>query len=269
MAYGQWPGEQSWRPGQYPGGNGQRGPGADRPPDRRYAQPGDPQNLERFAGQRDDQWQGGDGRWQPPEWRYGQRKDETRQWYDQGYGQQGAPPYRQQSPYQQQSHAGPVRPSQRGQSWPARHKVLTGALSSAALLIIVIAAVNAGKPPSSPGNGTTADLTTSASATPTASAAAPASAAVTTSAASAPAASAPSEDASQPAVTAPVPTAPAAVVVPPTAAAPASCTPLTNGGKCYEPGEYCRDDDHGASGVAGDGEAITCEDNDGWRWEPA
>ena len=29
----------------------------------------------------------------------------------------------------------------------------------------------------------------------------------------------------------------------------------------------CRDDDHGASGVAGDGEAITCEDNDGWRWE--
>jgi hypothetical protein len=23
------------------------------------------------------------------------------------------------------------------------------------------------------------------------------------------------------------------------------------------------------SGVAGDGEAITCEDNDGWRWEPS
>jgi hypothetical protein len=39
--------------------------------------------------------------------------------------------------------------------------------------------------------------------------------------------------------------------------------------QCYEPGEYCRDSDHGSSGVAGDGEAITCEDNDGWRWEPS
>jgi hypothetical protein len=43
---------------------------------------------------------------------------------------------------------------------------------------------------------------------------------------------------------------------------------LSDEGTCYEPGEYCRDSDHGASGVAGDGESITCEDNDGWRWEP-
>ena len=50
--------------------------------------------------------------------------------------------------------------------------------------------------------------------------------------------------------------------------APAACYPLTNSGGCYEPGEYCRDADHGASGVAGDGEAITCEYNNGWRWEP-
>ena len=49
----------------------------------------------------------------------------------------------------------------------------------------------------------------------------------------------------------------------------ASCYPLTNGGNCYEPGEFCRASDHGASGVAGDGEAITCEDNNGWRWEPS
>jgi hypothetical protein len=56
---------------------------------------------------------------------------------------------------------------------------------------------------------------------------------------------------------------------PPASAAPVSCTPLTNGGNCYEPGEFCRNADHGASGVAGNGEAITCEDNDGWRWEPA
>jgi hypothetical protein len=54
----------------------------------------------------------------------------------------------------------------------------------------------------------------------------------------------------------------------PTATA-ASCSPLSNEGTCYEPGEFCRDDDHGVSGVAGDGETIICEDNDGWRWEPA
>jgi hypothetical protein len=47
------------------------------------------------------------------------------------------------------------------------------------------------------------------------------------------------------------------------------CSPLSDSGGCYEPGEYCRDSDHGMSGVAGDGEAITCEDNDGWRWEPS
>jgi len=57
---------------------------------------------------------------------------------------------------------------------------------------------------------------------------------------------------------------------PPTTAAPAaSCFPIDDEGGCYEPGEYCRDSDHGASGTAGDGEAITCEDNDGWRWEPS
>ncbi|HTA03651.1 MAG TPA: hypothetical protein VK802_24945, partial [Streptosporangiaceae bacterium] len=54
----------------------------------------------------------------------------------------------------------------------------------------------------------------------------------------------------------------------PTTVAPASCHPLTSAGNCYEPGEYCRDDDHGVTGLAGDGETITCEDNDGWRWEP-
>jgi hypothetical protein len=51
--------------------------------------------------------------------------------------------------------------------------------------------------------------------------------------------------------------------------APTACYPMTDSGNCYEPGEYCRNDDHGTSGVAGDGEAITCEDNNGWRWEPS
>jgi hypothetical protein len=67
----------------------------------------------------------------------------------------------------------------------------------------------------------------------------------------------------------PPPTTPAAPPPPPvTQAAPAGCTPRTNAGNCYEPGEFCRDSDHGATGVAGDGKAIECEDNDGWRWEP-
>lgn len=53
-----------------------------------------------------------------------------------------------------------------------------------------------------------------------------------------------------------------------THATAASCHPLTNGGNCYEPGEFCRKSDHGAHGIAGDGKAIVCEDNNGWRWEP-
>jgi hypothetical protein len=64
----------------------------------------------------------------------------------------------------------------------------------------------------------------------------------------------------------PTPTTTTPTTTPTTPAA--SCTPLSNEGTCYEPGEYCRENDHGLSGVAGDGEAITCEDNDGWRWEP-
>jgi hypothetical protein len=68
-------------------------------------------------------------------------------------------------------------------------------------------------------------------------------------------------------------TAPAQPGAPPTSApAPppptaASCYPLSNEGTCYDPGEFCRDSDHGTTGVAGDGEKIICEDNDGWRWE--
>jgi hypothetical protein len=62
---------------------------------------------------------------------------------------------------------------------------------------------------------------------------------------------------------------PTAMAPPPAPTTPAGCYPLSDEGTCYEPGEYCRDDDHGASGVAGDGEEIICEYNDGWRWEPA
>jgi hypothetical protein len=66
--------------------------------------------------------------------------------------------------------------------------------------------------------------------------------------------------------------APATPPAPPASMAPpppsVSCYPLSNEGTCYEPGEFCRDDDHGMTGLAGDGKTIVCEDNDGWRWEP-
>jgi hypothetical protein len=55
---------------------------------------------------------------------------------------------------------------------------------------------------------------------------------------------------------------------PPHTAPPPGCHSLTNGEKCYEPGEFCRTSDHGVTGVAGDGKTIQCEDNNGWRWEP-
>jgi hypothetical protein len=70
---------------------------------------------------------------------------------------------------------------------------------------------------------------------------------------------APARAPSAPASSAPAPSPPPSA---------ASCYPLSNEGTCYEPGEFCRDSDHGVTGVAGDGEKITCKDNDGWRWEP-
>src|SRR5262249_17915478 len=61
----------------------------------------------------------------------------------------------------------------------------------------------------------------------------------------------------------PPPPAPKATTPPP------GCYPKTDSGNCYEPGEFCRTSDAGMRGVAGDGEAIICEDNNGLRWEPA
>lgn len=51
--------------------------------------------------------------------------------------------------------------------------------------------------------------------------------------------------------------------------APSGCYPKTSSGHCYEPGEFCPHADAGMRGIAGDGEAIICEDNNGLRWEPA
>ncbi len=55
---------------------------------------------------------------------------------------------------------------------------------------------------------------------------------------------------------------------PPTTTGTAGCYPIDDEGGCYEPGEYCRDDDHGMVGRAGNGLTITCEYDDGWYWEP-
>jgi hypothetical protein len=55
---------------------------------------------------------------------------------------------------------------------------------------------------------------------------------------------------------------------PPPPPPPALCHPTSSSGNCYEPGEFCSDADHGVIGLAGDGETIICEDNNGWRWEP-
>jgi hypothetical protein len=49
---------------------------------------------------------------------------------------------------------------------------------------------------------------------------------------------------------------------------PTGCSPKTSSGNCYEPGEYCSTADHGLSGIAGNGEPIICENNNGYRWEP-
>lgn len=67
---------------------------------------------------------------------------------------------------------------------------------------------------------------------------------------------------------APAPTSPPPTTTPPTVT-PAGCYPRTSSGNCYEAGEYCPTADHGMAGIAGNGERITCIDNNGWRWEPA
>jgi cardiolipin synthase len=66
----------------------------------------------------------------------------------------------------------------------------------------------------------------------------------------------------------PATTGPPTSAQPPTSPTTTGCYPIDNEGGCYEPREYCRDDDHGTTGRAGDGQTITCEDENGtWYWE--
>lgn len=48
----------------------------------------------------------------------------------------------------------------------------------------------------------------------------------------------------------------------------ASCSPKTSSGGCYVPGEFCPTADHDTKGTTSDGEAIVCQNKNGWRWEP-
>jgi hypothetical protein len=64
----------------------------------------------------------------------------------------------------------------------------------------------------------------------------------------------------------PPPPAPKTTTAPP---APSGCYPTTSSGNCYRAGEFCPQADAGMSGIAENGEAIICEDNNGLRWEPA
>lgn len=50
---------------------------------------------------------------------------------------------------------------------------------------------------------------------------------------------------------------------------PSTCQPVSKAGNCYRPGQYCRNSDHGVTGIGEGGQKIVCANNDGWRWEPA
>jgi hypothetical protein len=55
---------------------------------------------------------------------------------------------------------------------------------------------------------------------------------------------------------------------PPAGVGGGSCHPTTPSGNCYKRGEFCSEAEHGETGVAGDGETITCEPvGSYWRWE--
>ena len=139
-----------------------------------------------------------------------------------------------------------------------------GIITAVVGVFVFIVAIGASAPPPT----TTVLSPTAAGATASSSPAAPSTAApapvVTTS--RAPVTSAPPKTtvAAAPVRTTQAPQAPQPVQ---TTEQQQSCTPLTSGGNCYSPGEYCRKADRGTSGIDADGDAITCEDNDGWRWE--
>jgi hypothetical protein len=214
--------------------------------------------------------------WYPdPRWYLHRTGPQVLRWWDGAqWGQQTQPlPRTGQEPqlgYPQQPYSQHPRPL-----WPRRHKVLTVLGGLAALIIIgAIASAAGGGNARQAGNASpvvaaTLTHTATPSPAPTHHAAkkntrpqeTPVTAQATT---PPPAATAPTVAPSHPAAP-----APAAAPSHPAAATSAGCHPLSDEDTCYKPGEYCRNANHGESGIAGDGKAIICEDNDGWRWEPA
>ena len=201
-------------------------------------------------------------------------------WFQPGSGQQDPPP----DPPSWPPDGPPGGPEDR-KPWAAKHRVLTGLLVCCGLVSIIGVAAAAGSSSSSPRTVTLASSpivkAPPTTASPPVTKAPVATHAVTTpSSTPAPATPAPpsTQPPTQPRTTAavqksarPTPTHTTASASPsPTASkTTASCSPLTVKGKCFEPGGFCPTADHGMSGVAGDGEAIKCEDNGGsWLWEP-
>jgi hypothetical protein len=169
---------------------------------------------------------------------------------------------------------GPLSGPQGRKPWPARHKVLTAFLAFCGLVFVIGIAAAAGSSSSSTPAAATSSLIAKvpvATPSPTVKKAATAAQTVTPSPPTQTTSAPPSTRAqttAAPQRTAPSTPAQTTPAAPPASTTAASCYPLSDEGHCYEPGEFCRTSDHGKSGVAGDGEAIKCEDNDGWRWEP-
>ena len=163
--------------------------------------------------------------------------------------------------------------------WSVRRR---GIITAAVGIVVIIALSSANPPPTtttvlSPtaigGTASTspASVSTSPPAVPSTAAPSPVVTKSRTPVTSAPpktTAAAPVRTSAAPAYTPPAP-APTTQAPKPvqTTAQPQGCYPLTSGGNCYKPGDYCRIADHGSTGIDANGDAIKCEDNNGWRWE--
>ncbi len=221
----------------------------------------------------------------PPTLPYGQPLHDP--WEaSQAYGQQDyqptSQPYRQ-PPQQANSQQEPyplLLPH--GQSRRRHRRPLAGRLGKgklaaiaaggfALLLIIISVAIQGGKGApagdTSPTASSAAHATSAASKSPTPTAA-PKTTAVATSEAAAPSRppSSSAAPSSPPSSSAAARTTPAATPSQ-TSAAAVSCQPLNSTGQCYQAGDSCPAADRGQSGVDANGNAITCENKHGWRWE--
>ena len=234
---------------------------------RQYGQ-GQPWQGQPWQGQ---PWQGQP--WQGQPWQAAQDGSGARQGHSGGPQYPPQPPYPPPNPPTQVLYGPPGGPRGR-KPWPARHKVLTALLGFCGLVFIIGIAAAASSSSSSTPAATSSLIvkTPTATASPTATKTATAPRTATTAPPTTPAPPATQAQTAaavqRTAPSTPAQTTSAAPPAPPASTAPASCYPLSNEGTCYEPGEFCRKADHGKSGVAGDGKAIECEDNDGWRWEP-